>query len=80
MKYIELFEKFKQKNITIDDIIKCIDHGGVIYATIINNFPDNNPEEPLNPESIDNDGTITIELNGKNYEVELKNVDRMEWE
>lgn len=79
MKHIKLFEDFKNKNITIDDIVRCIDQGGVIYATIIENFPDNDPEQPLNPVSVDEDGTTTIELDGDNYEVKLRNVDRIEW-
>ncbi len=77
-KHILMFEDFKQKNVTIEDIIKCIEGGGVIYATI-NNFPNNDPEIPLNPLSIDDDGTITVELDGSNHEVELKNVDKIEW-
>lgn len=78
-KYISMFEDFKQKNVTVEDIIKCIESGGVIYATTINNFSDNDPEIPLNPLSIDSDGTITVELYGSNHEVELKNVDKIEW-
>lgn len=79
MKHIKLFEDFKNKNITIDDIVRCIDQGGVIYATIIGNLPDNDPDQPLNPVSVDEDGTTTIELDGDNYEVKLKNIDRIEW-
>lgn len=79
MKYIQLFEDFKVKNINIEDVIKCIDEGGVIFATIVNNFPNNDPDEALNPLSVDEDGTVTVELNGTNYEVELKNIDRVEW-
>ena len=74
-----MFEDFKQKNITIDDLVNCIDKGGVIYATIIKNFPNNDPKVPLNPLSVDNDGTVTIEIDAKNYEVELKNIDKIEW-
>jgi len=78
-KHVLMFEDFKQKNVTIEDIIKCIEGGGVIYATTINDFPDNDPEIPLNPLSIDDEGTITVELDGSNHEVELKNVDKIEW-
>jgi hypothetical protein len=79
MKHIKLFEDFKQKNITTDDVIECINNGGVLYATIIKNFPDNDPEIPLNPVSVDNEGTVTVELDGKNYEVELRHIDKIEW-
>ena len=49
MKWIKLFEDFKQNNeegtlITIDDIIKCIKNSGKIYATIVNDFPKNDPK------------------------------------
>jgi hypothetical protein len=79
MKYIKFFEDFKVKNISVEDILNCIEKGGVVFATIINNFPGNDPDEPLNPLSVDEDGTITVEFNGNNYEVELKNIDRIEW-
>lgn len=79
MRYLQLFEDFKQKNITIDDIVKCIDDGGVLYATIVNNFPDNDPEIPLNPVSVDEDGLVTVEVDGNNYEVDLKNINKIEW-
>lgn len=79
MKYIHLFEDFKLKNITIEDVVKCIEEGGVIFATIINNYPGNDPSIPLNPLSVDEKGTTTVELEGKNYEVEIKNIDKIEW-
>ncbi len=63
---IMMFEDFKQKNITPEDIVKCIDNGGVLYATIIENFPNNDPEIPLNPLSVDEDGMVTVELDGDN--------------
>jgi (p)ppGpp synthase/HD superfamily hydrolase len=76
-KYVMTFEDFKVKNITNEDIIKCIVDGGSIYATIINNFPGNDPKIPLTPLSIDDDGLVTIELDGKNYEVDIKNIDKI---
>jgi hypothetical protein len=75
----DMDESIKLKNFTIDDIIKCIRNKGYIYATIINNFPKNLAKEPLNPMSIDDDGLITIEFDGKEYEVELKNVEKIEF-
>jgi hypothetical protein len=79
MKYLKIFEDFKQKNITIEDIVRCIESGGVIYATTIRNFPNNNPDLPLNPLSVDLEGTITVEFEGRNYEVEIRHVDKIEW-
>ena len=79
MKHIKLFEDFKVKNITVEDLVNCIGSGGVIFATIIKDYPDNDPDEPLNPLSVDEEGTVTVELDGNNYEVELKNIERIEW-
>lgn len=84
MKWIKLFEDFKNNNqegslITQDDIINCIKSGGVIYSTIIKDYPDNNPEEPLNPVSIDEDGLITVEIDGSEYSIDIKNVEKVEF-
>ena len=70
MKWIKLFEDFKQNNeegtlITQDDIINCIKKRGVIYATIIKEYPGNDPKEPISPVDIDEDGLITVEIDGK---------------
>jgi hypothetical protein len=79
LRRIKLYEDFKQNNITLDDIIECIDRGGVIYSNIVRNFPDNEPKEPMNPVSVDDDGLITVEIDGKNYEVDLKDVTKIEY-
>lgn len=84
MKWIKLFEDFKNNNqegnlITEDDIINCIKSGGVIYSTIIKDYPDNNPDEPLNPVSIDEDGLITVEIDGSEYSIDIKNVEKVEF-
>jgi hypothetical protein len=82
MKWIKLFEDFKQNNgegdlITIDDIIKAKSDGEKIYATIIEEIPGNDPEEPLEIKDIDEDGLVTIDYKGKIGYVELKNVKRI---
>lgn len=79
MKHLKIFEDFKKKNITIDDIIKCIKFGGVIYATVIHGFPQNNPEEPIQPLSVDEFGTVSVNIEGTTYEVELRNIEKIEW-
>jgi hypothetical protein len=83
MKYLNFFENFKMNNnqgdlITQDDIINCIKNSGVIYATIIIDSPGNDPETPLRPISIDDDGLITIELDNNEYYVDLKDVEKIE--
>jgi hypothetical protein len=36
MKWLKLFEDFKDSKVSIDDIIECIEKGGSIYAQIVN--------------------------------------------
>jgi len=78
MKWLKLFEDFKVKNITQEDIINCIQKNGVIYATIIKNLPGNDPKEPLRPVSIDEDGLITVLIDGNEYEIDLNDVEKIE--
>ena len=77
MKYLILFENFKVNNITSDDVIKCINNKGTIYVTTIRDMPDHDPKDSVTPLSIDSDGLVTIELGGENYEVELKDIERI---
>jgi hypothetical protein len=84
MKRIKLFEDFKQNNeegtlITSEDIIKCIKKRGVIYATIIKEYPGNNPKDPISPVDIDEDGLITVEIDGNEYYVDLDDVEKIEF-
>lgn len=84
MKWLKLFEDFKINNIegdliTQEDIINCIKTGGVIYTGVIKDLPDNNPEIPIKPISIDEDGLITIEYDNNEYTVELKHVEKVEY-
>lgn len=78
MKHIKLFEDFKVKNITQEDVIMCIKKNGFIYATIVKGFPENDPKDPIKPVSIDEDGLITVEIDGNEYEVDLKDVEKIE--
>jgi hypothetical protein len=79
-KYIKMYEDFKQKNITVEDLVQCVEHGGVIYTDIIKNFPGNDPKDPLHAVSVDDDGLVTVEIEGKNYEVEMRNIDKIEYD
>ena len=84
MKRIKLFEDFKKNNvegtlITQDDIIKCIKERGLIYATIVKDFPDNKPEEGMTPIDIDEDGLITVDVDGKEYNIDLNDVEKIEF-
>jgi hypothetical protein len=79
MKHIKLYEQFKVKNFTVQDVVDCITAGGIIYSEIVKNFPENDPDLPLNPVSVDDDGLITVEVNGKNFELDLKDVKKIEF-
>lgn len=78
MKWIKLFEDFKVKNITVDDVVNCIKNSGSIYSTIVKNFPDNDPKTPIKPVSVDEDGLITVEIDGGEYEVDINDVEKIE--
>ena len=84
MRYIKVFEDFKKNNqegslITIDDVVKCIKSGGVLYATIIKDFAENDPKVALKPVNVDNDGEVTVEFDGKEYEVNLRNIESIDF-
>lgn len=74
----DLDESVKIKNITEEDVIKAIKGGGKVFATIIKNFPNNNPKDALTPVSIDDDGLVTIEWEGKEYEVDLEDIEKID--
>ena len=83
MKWMKLFEDFKQNNeagdlLKQEDIIECIEKGGIIYATIVQEIPDNDPKEPLKAVDIDEDGLITVEQNNKIGYVKLEDVEKIE--
>ena len=81
---MKLFEEFKQNNeagdlISSEDIINAKKSGEKIYATIIEDVPDNDPKEPLEIKDIDEDGLITVEVDGKQYNVDLNDVEKIEF-
>ena len=79
MKWLKLFEEFKDSKYKIEDVIRCIENDGLIYATIISEYPDNNPKKPMKPLSIDDDGKITVDVDGQIYEIELNHIDKIEY-
>jgi hypothetical protein len=83
MKWLKLFEDFKQNNeegdlLNQEDIIKCIEKGGIMYATIVQEIPDNDPKEPLKAVDIDEDGLITVEQDNKIGYVKIEDVEKIE--
>lgn len=84
MKWLKLFEDFKQNNeegdlLKQEDIIKCIEKGGIMYATIVQEITDNDPKEPLKAVDIDEDGLITVEQNNKIGYVKIEDVEKIEF-
>jgi hypothetical protein len=84
MKHIKLFEDFKINNntgelIKKEDIIECIKNKGVIYSNIVINKANNDPDKPLIPTSIDEDGLITVNYDNKLYSVNIKDVNKIEF-
>lgn len=79
MKWMKLFEEYNGTKVTIDDIINCIENDGVIYTEIIKNFPNNDPSKPIKPINIDEDGVVTVDIDGNLYEVELVHVKKIEY-
>ena len=83
MKWLKLFEDFKQNNeegdlLKQEDIIKCIEKGGIMYATIVQEIPENDPKEPLKAVDIDQYGLITVEQNNKIGYVKIEDVEKIE--
>ena len=52
---------------------------GVIYSTIIKEYPGNNPKDPITPIDIDEDGLITVDIDGGEYYVDLDQVEKIEY-
>ena len=83
MKWLKLFEDFKQNNeegtlITQDDVINCIKKDGLIFTDIVHELPDN-PTDGVRPVDIDEDGLITVDIDGKEYTVDLQDVKKIEY-
>jgi len=73
MIHIKLFEDFKLKHIKHQDIVDCIKNGGFVYAKSVKEYPEASIEEPIRPVSVDNDGLVTVDIDGQEYEVDLEN-------
>ena len=83
MKWIKMFEDFKQNNqegslLKQEDVIRCIEKGGQLFATRVQEIPDNDPKEPLKAVDIDEDGLITVEQGSKIGYVKLEDVEKIE--
>ena len=79
MKYLKLFETFKVKGITVNDIINCIGNGGIVYCGMIYDFPEHDKKDKLFPVSVETDGIVSVVINGKNYDINIKDIIRIEF-
>ncbi|MCK9477494.1 MAG: hypothetical protein M0R46_16380 [Candidatus Muirbacterium halophilum] len=83
MIYLRLFEDFKNNNvegslINREDIISTIKANGYIYSDIVKDLVISG-DVPLRVIDIDDDSLITIEFEGKLYNVDIKNVTKLEY-
>lgn len=74
MRYIKLYEDFKSADITVDDIINVIKNDGSIYTKSIKDLDEFDTEKPIKPIEIDNNGDISIEIEGQIYYTKLNYV------
>lgn len=79
LKFLKLFEEFEEGKFELDDIKDCIKNDKGIYATIVDDYPENSPDEKLKVVDVDYDsGKITVTTEKGIKYVELKNVERIE--
>lgn len=78
MKYLKLFEDYKVKGITINDIIQCIENDGVIYCDIIHDYPNHDKDDKLKPISVDNN-TVSVIIDGINYDINIEDITKIEF-
>jgi len=78
MIHIKFFEDFENK-ISFENITQCIKRGGVIYVEFIKDLEDFDKETPVKPLSVDMDGLVTVEYDGKNYDIDIKNINKVDY-
>ncbi len=79
MKWIKLFEDFKESDITIDDVINTIKNDGMIWTKSIKDYEDHKTDTPIKPIEIDNNGDISVELDGNIYYTKLNYVYKIDY-
>lgn len=79
MKYIKLYEDFKDADITIDDIISVIKNNGYIYVKSIKDLHEFDTDKPFKPVEIDNNGDISLDIDGQIYYTKLNYVYKIDY-
>lgn len=80
MRFLKLYEDFKDAKFTFEDIEGCFRRGLPIFASTIKNVRNHNPEQELKIVEIDNEtGEIAVTFGDSNdiYYVDLDNVERL---
>jgi hypothetical protein len=80
LKYLKLWENFEEGRVSEELILNCIKKGATIYAYPVSNLKDNKQDDPKELKPIDFDeksGKVTVIFDNKEYEVDLKNVKKV---
>jgi hypothetical protein len=78
LKFLKLFEDFTEGKFTLDDIDRVRKEGKKIYASIIKDLPNNDPNQELEIISLDKDtNEVTVSIDNNIYYVDLKNIERV---
>lgn len=72
MKHLKYFE-----SVNVDDVIKCIEDENTLFIKAIPGITKHDPNEPVRPVSITDDGIISLEINGDYHDVLLRNVSKI---
>lgn len=72
MKHLKYFEA-----VTQEDVIECIEDGNLLYVKAIPDLADHNPEKPVRPVSITDDGIVSVEIDGEYHDVFLRNIPKI---
>lgn len=80
MKWIKTYKVFENSDLyKSEDIIKVIESGGNIWVKTIKDLPDFDTENPIKPTEVDNNGDITVEIDGEYYFTKLNYVYKIEY-
>ena len=79
MRYIKLYEDFKESDVTNDDIIQTIQNNGLIWTKSIKDCEEHDTDKPVKPIEIDDDNDISVEIDGKIYYTKLNYVYRIDY-
>lgn len=68
---IKMFESYSKES----NLVDLIKRSRMVKCRSIKNLPNHDPNDPVKPVSIDENGLVTIEVDGSYYESELDNIE-----